>query len=51
VALLDPGLIDRKHGTGMRVSHLLDAHVCAGDWHGQGLTARMIAECTPSPTW
>jgi hypothetical protein len=34
----------------MRVGHRLNAHVCTGDWHGYGLTARMIAECTPSAT-
>src|SRR5690349_572381 len=50
VALLDADLVDREHGGGVRASHRLDAHVRAGCWHGYGLTARMIAECTPSPT-
>jgi len=51
VAFLDPGLVDRQDGGGVRASHRLDAHVCAGGWHGYGLMARMIAEWTPSPTW
>jgi hypothetical protein len=50
VALLDPSLVDREHGASMRAGHRLDARSCGGDRRGQGLTARMIAECTPSPT-
>src|SRR5207302_5300350 len=51
VALLDPGLVNREHGVSMRAGHRLNARLCAWDWHGQGLTAWMIAECTPSATW
>src|ERR1700761_3644404 len=49
VPLLDPGLVDRQHGGSVRVGHRLGPHARAGEGHGYGLTARMIAECTPSP--
>jgi hypothetical protein len=51
VALLDPGLVDREHGGRVRAGHRLNSHVCGGDWHDYGLTARMIAECMASATW
>src|SRR2546428_1830400 len=48
VALLDPGLVDRQDRGGVGAGHRLDPRR-AGEWHGYGLTARMIAECRPSP--
>src|SRR2546429_7302275 len=50
VALLDPGLVDRQYGAGVRAGHRLGPHARGRGRHGYGLTARMIAECTPSPT-
>src|SRR6185295_12522320 len=49
VPLLDPGLIDRQHVGSVRVGHRLGPHARGRGGHGYGLSARMIAECTPSP--
>ena len=34
VALVDPGLVDREHGGGVRAGHRLDAHARGRGWHG-----------------